>query len=335
MNQFAKLSTSFFNHWWYFSVMNNSRGLFEQLPAALKGRSGWPWTEHSPLVPESMPDGSMWPRISIVTPSLNQGQFIEETIRSVLLQNYPNLEYIIIDGGSNDDSVNIIEKYDPWISYWVSEPDRGQSHAINKGLRRSTGDILCWLNSDDWLMPGALRLAAQKIEIQTAAWLIGCAEVTTSKGGKKYTKQLKEEVSLKTFRNWNLDWIPQQSTFWNRRIMERCGYLDETLHYAMDVDFLFRLFEITVPLICHDVLANYRIQPGAKTQIQSDKSIRETADWITKNILLNQDKPEKIIAEYVTDTIVLQKKMNQIRRHPVIGKCISFWGRFVNSNFNI
>ena len=112
-----------------------------ELPSSPPGKIGWPWTEESSQLPEKMSDGSPWPRISIVTPSYNQGQFIEETIRSVLLQGYPNVEYIIIDGGSTDNSLEIIKKYEPWLAYWVSEPDRGQSHALNKGIQKATGDI--------------------------------------------------------------------------------------------------------------------------------------------------------------------------------------------------
>jgi hypothetical protein len=97
-------------------------------------KTGWPWTEETPPVPPLMANGAPWPRISIVTPSYNQGAFIEETIRSVLLQGYPNLEYVILDGGSSDDSTSIIRKYEPWLAHWASERDRGQAHAINKGL---------------------------------------------------------------------------------------------------------------------------------------------------------------------------------------------------------
>ena len=131
-----------------------------ELPPPLAGKTGWPWTVETPPLPPARPDGSPWPRISIVTPSYNQGQFIEETIRSILLQGYPDLEYIIIDGGSTDQSVDIIKKYEPWLAYWVSEKDRGQAHAINKGLSLCKGRIFNWVNSDDYLAQEALQVIA-------------------------------------------------------------------------------------------------------------------------------------------------------------------------------
>src|SRR5262245_40106852 len=114
------------------------------LPAPPPGRDGWPWTDRYPPLPESQLDGRPWPRVTIVTPSYNQGAFLEETIRSVLLQGYPNLEYAIVDGGSNDGSVEIIRKYADWLTFWVSEPDSGQSSAIERGFSQTTGEILGW-----------------------------------------------------------------------------------------------------------------------------------------------------------------------------------------------
>jgi glycosyltransferase involved in cell wall biosynthesis len=111
-------------------------------------------------LPATLPGGEPWPRITIVTPSFNQGHFLEETLRSVLLQGYPNLEYFVIDGGSRDQSVDIIRRYEPWLSGWVSEKDRGQSHAINKGFERATGDLITFQNSDDIYLPEALSDAA-------------------------------------------------------------------------------------------------------------------------------------------------------------------------------
>jgi glycosyltransferase involved in cell wall biosynthesis len=131
-----------------------------KLPEPPPGRTGWPWTEASPPFPGQTPSGSAWPKISVVTPSLNQGEFIEETIRSVLLQGYPDIEYIIIDGGSTDKSAEIIEKYSPWLHYWVSEPDTGQSNALNKGFKQATGELYAYINSDDFYEPNAFGTAA-------------------------------------------------------------------------------------------------------------------------------------------------------------------------------
>src|SRR5262249_24267921 len=134
----------------------------DQLPLPPPGKTGWPWTEESPRLAETTPNGKVWPRVSVITPSYNQGQFIEETIRSVLLQGYPNLEYMIIDGGSTDESLEIIRKYEPWLASFVSEPDRGQTHAINKGWMRATGEILAYINTDDCYLNGAIATAAHE-----------------------------------------------------------------------------------------------------------------------------------------------------------------------------
>src|SRR5262249_22787460 len=127
-----------------------------ELSSPPPGKKGWPWTEESLPLWEQIGEGYFCPRITVVTPSFNQGQFIEETIRSVLLQGYPDLEYFVLDGGSTDDSVAIIKKYSPWISFWASEVDGGQSAAINRGLRMGSGWYATWINSDDMLCKNAL-----------------------------------------------------------------------------------------------------------------------------------------------------------------------------------
>ncbi len=135
-----------------------------RLPDPPEGREGWPWTSESERWPPAAPSGRPWPRVSVVTPSFNQGRFVEQTIRSVLLQGCPDLEYVVVDGGSTDESVAVVRKYEAHLAHWVSERDRGQSHAINKGLARASGEVLCWLNSDDYYLPGTLRAVSEAVD---------------------------------------------------------------------------------------------------------------------------------------------------------------------------
>ena len=204
----------------------------KDLPPPPPGKTGWPWTEESPQLPDTMPDGRPWPKISIVTPNYNYGRFLEETIRSVLLQGYPNLEYIIIDGGSTDNSVEIIKKYEPWLAYWVSEPDRGQSDAINKGFKKATGDILGWINSDDLYLPGALRRVALMFA-KTGCDILSGNTVYLENGCRSVKKRptlFSVGKMLRTYRSP----APQPSTFWLRECWDMYGPLDVHLHYRMD-----------------------------------------------------------------------------------------------------
>src|SRR5436190_764759 len=141
-----------------------------EVAAPPSGKKGWPWTEESSPPPTQASPSRDWPRITIITPSFNQVQFIEETIRSILLQGYPNLEYLVLDGGSTDGSVEIIKKYSRWIDFWRSEPDGGQSAAINSGLKRGNGAYATWINSDDLLCKDALiRQAAEIVRVGAAS----------------------------------------------------------------------------------------------------------------------------------------------------------------------
>src|SRR5262249_6291259 len=139
-----------------------SAAAISSMPAPPPGCVGWPWIDVTPVASVSPPADLGWPRISIVTPSFNQGRDLEETIRSVLLQEYPNLEYVVIDGASTDGSVAVIEKYARHLTHWVSEPDDGCAQALNKGLRRASGEIFGFLNSDDVYEPGVLFEAARR-----------------------------------------------------------------------------------------------------------------------------------------------------------------------------
>jgi glycosyltransferase involved in cell wall biosynthesis len=250
--------------------------LNRSLPTPLYGKIGWPWTEETTPLPPTMPDGRPWPRISIVTPSYNQGQFIEETIRSVLLQGYPNLEYIIIDGGSTDDSVEIIKKYEPWLTYWISEPDRGQSHAINKGIRQATSDILLWLNSDDLCLPGSFQLVANAYQANpNTALVIGQAYLIDADGltvGELRSQFTSWEDLITNPRNV----IRQVSTFFSRRLFDELGLIDESLHIALDTELLIRFTKFYQPLILDEYLTAYRTHSGAKSHNQRIKGYAES-----------------------------------------------------------
>lgn len=178
-----------------------------------------------------------FPKISIVTPSFNQGKYLEKTILSVLEQNYPNLEYIIIDGGSTDNSVDIIRKYEKQLSYWVSEKDRGQSHAINKGFERATGDIFGWLNSDDYFHPGAFKAAVTIFQANPGVGaVVGAGDMFFEETGETTLVEPFPVTMESLCRSVYGRFFMQPSCFFIKMAWDECGPLDETLHLAMDTD---------------------------------------------------------------------------------------------------
>ena len=207
------------------------------------------------------------PRITVVTPSFNQGPYLEQTIRSVLDQGYPNLEYIIVDGGSTDESVEIIRKYQDRLAWWVSEKDRGQSHAINKGFARATGDLYCYINSDDTIFPGAFSIAAE-------AFKAGNELIS---GWAVYLEPEGEWPQVPLGRACNIDWIIanplcQQATYWAARFTKELGPFREDLHYCFDYEFWARIwFAAKVkPFMIHRCLGGYRMHGTSKTVSQAD-----------------------------------------------------------------
>ncbi len=210
------------------------------LPEAPPGKTGWPWTEESRQLPARMGDGREWPRISIVTPSFNQGRFIEETIRSVLLQGYPNLEYIVVDGGSQDESLSVIRRYEPWLAHWVSEKDRGQTHAINKGMAQTTGQIQAYLNSDDVYLPGALSRVARLADPAKAQLLFGDVCLIDNTDWQTLRRLPKGHISRDDMIFGGTP-LSQPASFWTKPLAESVGPFDETLHYAMDYDIMLRM----------------------------------------------------------------------------------------------
>jgi glycosyltransferase involved in cell wall biosynthesis len=185
-------------------------------------------------------DRTVWPRITIITPSFNQGDFLEDTILSILNQNYPNLEYFIVDGGSTDNTLDVIKKYEGRIDWWVSESDRGQSHAINKGMERATGEIINWINSDDLLFPNALQhVAVSFMQHPDADLFVGDTARIDQKG---YIKSISSPPSKLSFASkYFILPIGQQSSFFAAKALKKINMIREDLHILMDQDLYYRI----------------------------------------------------------------------------------------------
>lgn len=243
----------------------------------IEGKTGWPWTIPAETLPDTLPDDFPWPRISIVTPSLNQAQYLEQAIRSVLLQRYPKLEYIVMDGGSTDGSVDIIRKYAPCLAYWVSAPDRGQASAIKAGFQKAQGEILGYVNSDDLLLPGALitvgRFFAQN---RDATLLIGKSMVIDAEG-----HVLRLVMGLAPTHHSLLFWgsggFNQAASFWRREAFFSAGLFDSSLDFSFDYDMYLRLTRHQKAHSVNSYLAAFRTHPGNKTSTLQNVRSREDA----------------------------------------------------------
>lgn len=247
------------------------------------------------------------PRITVVTPSYNQAQFIEDTIKSVLDQQYPNLEYIIIDGGSTDGSQGIIRKYESSLAYWVSEPDQGQTDALIKGFNMATGDIMCWLNSDDLFEPRALWEVARSFEEHPEADMIyGDATWITSNG--RLVKRKKEHGFIRFIWMYDHNFIPQPSTFWRSRLYWQSGGLDPKYDLAMDADLWAKFAERTKPVHIRRSWSRLRLYAEQKNQRLRARSDEEDAD-IRSRYLPQQPKwlvySKKVVAKCLRISIKL------------------------------
>lgn len=248
------------------------------------------------------------PKITVVTPSFNQGAYLETTIRSVLGQRYPNLEYLVLDGGSTDESVAIIRRYERELAFWVSEPDGGQSQAINRGFARATGDILCWLNSDDYHLPDTLWRVARHFTAHGDQPLVvsgSCLFFTEGQAQGRLQAPAKHDPE----RLQRCDYFVQPSTFWNAAAWRATGALDRELHFAFDWDWFLRAAQagcrfVDVP----EVLAAYRIHAAHKSGSGGERRREEIAE---------------VLRRYAGREI--QEIFQWLRQHPELWPALARW----------
>ncbi len=214
-----------------------------------------------------------WPKISVITPSFNQGLYLEETIRSVLMQKYPNLEYFIVDGGSSDNSIEIIKKYEKYITKWISEKDNGQSDALNKAFKWCNGDLICFINSDDIFLKDAFfKIAKKYLQTEYSDISIFSGNVVfVNKNSIPSPAQHKSyfpfntptDLTLIDHINW---FLPQPPMFFIKRMIERTGFfVREDLHYQMDRELIYRLLKIGKLELIDENIATYRVHDESKT----------------------------------------------------------------------
>ena len=215
------------------------------------------------------------PLISIVTPSYNQARYLEQTLRSVLDQSYRNVEYIVMDGGSSDGSPEIIKKYERRLKFWKSEKDDGQADAVYRGFEISTGEVLGYLNSDDYYLPGALQVVAECFANEPGIhWLIGGC-VTVNSGGKKITKFYGAAQDYDSLLNSGPVFY-QMACFWRRGDFFQLGGFDRSLHFCFDYDLFLRLARQSPPAVSHKILAAYRAHGDSKTsRLATTVAVRE------------------------------------------------------------
>lgn len=206
-----------------------------ETPPPKPEKTGWPWTEESLRLSDALPDGQRWPRVSIVITSYNQGEFLEEALRSVLLQGYPNIECVVIDGGSIDVSVEVLERYAPWLAYWCSEPDGGTARALNKGFKQTTGAIVGYLGSDDFYLPGCVEAVVRAMLARRSADVVYGNGYFAGQAGRLEVPIVSDRWSLRRFASGACILV-QQATFLRRDALETINGFNEANRTCWDAE---------------------------------------------------------------------------------------------------
>lgn len=230
----------------------------------------------------------IYPKISIVTPNLNGAAYLEQTIESVLSQGYPNLEYIIIDGGSTDDSVEIIKKHESQLAYWISEPDTGLYDAIQKGFDKSTGEIMAWINSDDFYHPKSFFSVAEIFNLKEVNWLQGIPSFFDEKGRTIAVESVKRWSKLDYYLG-DFKWIQQESVFWRRSLWEVSGGKIETdMKYAGDLELWLRFFRHEKLYVTNALLGGFRLGSNGQLSLGFMQEYLEEAKAVISDELVNR-----------------------------------------------
>lgn len=266
-------------------------------------KRGWPWNKEVDTKIYNVFDEL--PIISIITPSYNHAKYIEETIRSVVLQNYPKLEYIVIDGGSKDGTVKILEKYNRWIDYWVSEKDSGQAEAINKGFRRARGEVIAWLNSDDYYAPQTFYHVLKRFKDDYDRIIYGD---TIHFYEQYFDFRRKTRISSLLKKGFRYDLFPiviQPSAFWGKKVFEVVGPLRTDLEYSFDWEWFIRAYRKHIPFFsCNKVLSYFRHNKTHKSGTGGKRRLEEIC-----NVILEYHG--RHTADFYKD-LINRKKLHQL-----------------------
>lgn len=240
---------------------------------------------------------ALYPKISIVTPNLNNGCYLEDTILSVLGQNYPNLEYIVIDGGSTDDSLELLKKYENQL-FWISETDKSMYHAVQKGFEKSTGEIMAWINSDDMYHHNALFTIAEIFtSFQEVNWLVG-ASTTYDESGRTVFVAPSRQFTKFDFYNRDFKWLQQESVFWRRKLWDAAGStFNLDLKYAGDFALWTKFFLYDRLYVTEALIGGFRLRSKNQISLEhSDDYLREI-ESVLNSLSLSQSE-KNILAKY-------------------------------------
>lgn len=251
------------------------------------------------------------PRITIVVPSYNQGHYLDETLRSIFDQEYSNIELFVVDGGSSDNSEEIIGKHEEKINWWTSEKDSGQSEAINKGLKRATGEIITWLNSDDLFAKNALTTIAAHFNASTSniGLIHGGAEIFNSKKiiETRFTYQAPNKEAYLSGMV-----LPQPASFFKKKFLDKTGLINEELHYGMDYDLFLRLSLVSEFKPINDVLARYRLHEQSKSVSESNRFIY---DWKRSFVNLCKNLEWASEIDYLKKTSLFDQELDYFKAY--------------------